>query len=407
MKYVITLLLCISGSIIFAQCEREKALNDYLNNYVANNFTATELNWNGSPYSCNPGSYNQQVNQKLLNRINYFRRIVGLNDDVVFDADLNQICQQAAVMLEVNETLSHCNGTNNYPCNQWSCGTSNAIYAAQRSVLASGHWSYYDPITLYIQDDGNNNLPVGHRRWLLYPRAKTFGTGITYSKSVIYVSDNFFYPTQNTKPYVAYPPEGYVPAPIVFKRWSFSLAHANFANAYVIMTDSKGYAVQLHVIYYNGNYGDPAIVWEPQNIQLNNQEDVTYTITIGGIQNSSQNTYTYQTTIIQPNHPPVCPNNMQWSETHCACRQPYVAPSSDATPTAHAVATNNCADQITLNNHTILTGLYSANEKVSSSGVINKQATVWFQAEDRITLQSNFKVKAGATFKAKINSCGN
>jgi len=397
MKCVFTLLLFVCLNLLLyvqllAQCDRANAVNDYLTNYVANNFNVTELNWSGSRYSCNSGTYNQSVNNKILGRINYFRRITGLNDDVTFDSNLNQLCQQAAVMLEVNATLSHCNGTNNYPCNTWSCATIDAIYVAQRSVLASGHWSYFNPVTLYMQDRGDQNKPVGHRRWLLYPRAKTFGNGITDSKNVIYVSDNFFNPAQNSKPYVAYPPEGYVPAPIVFDRWSFSLANADFSNAYVVMTDPNGFSVQLNIIYVNGLYGDPAIVWEPQNIQHNNTSDLTYTITIGGIQNAQQNTYTYQTTIIQPSHPPACPNNMQWSDTYCECQQPVVA--------------SNCIDNIDLNNITIFSGLYSANDKVTSSGTVHNQATVWFYAQDRITLNSNFKVNAGANFKAKINACG-
>jgi len=393
MKCVITLLLFVClNLLLYAQCQRATAIQDYLNNYVANDFNIGELNWSGSQYSCNPGNYNQIVNDKLLGRLNYFRRITGLNDDVTFDNNLNELCQQAAAMLEVNAALSHCSGANNYPCNTWPCSTTDAIFASQRSVLASGHWSYFDPITLYIEDPGLNNQPVGHRRWLLYPRAQTFGNGITDSKNVIYVSDNFLNPAQNSKPYVAYPPEGYVPASIIFDRWSFSMANADFSNAYVLMTDPNGFGVQLNIIYYNGYYGDPAIVWVPQNIQLNSNYDVTYTITIGGIGNVQQSVYTYQTTIIQPIHPPPCPNNMQWSDTYCDCRQPVV--------------TNNCLDNITLNDQTIFTGLYSANKEIESSGTINSQATVWFYAEDRITLNSNFKVKAGAHFKAKINVCG-
>lgn len=392
MKYVITLLLCVSLNLLLnAQCERATAVNDYLNNYLANDFNVTELNWSGSQYSCNPGSYNQNINNKILARINYFRRITGLNDDVVFDSNLNQICQQAAVMQEVNTSLSHCNGANSYPCNTWSCGTSDAIYASQRSVLASGNWSVFDPVDLYIEDPGTNNLHVGHRRWLLYPRIQTLGNGVTDSKNVIYVSDNFFNPKQNSKPYVAYPPEGYVPASIIFNRWSFSMDNADFTNAYVSMSDPNGSNVQLNIIYYNGNYGDPAIVWEPQNIQLNSTYDVTYTVTIGGISNVSQSVYTYQTTVIKPTHPPACPNNMQWNDTYCACRQPVV--------------TNNCSDNINLNNMTVFTGLYSANEKIKSSGTIHDKSTVWFYAADRITLNSNFKVKQGANFKAKINAC--
>jgi len=341
MKYVITLLVCVSINLLLnAQCERATAVNDYHNNYLANDFNVTELNWSGSQYSCNPGSYNQSVNNKILARINYFRRITGLNDDVIFDNNLNQICQQAAVMLEVNASLSHCNGTNNYPCNTWPCSTNDAMYASQHSVLASGHWSVFDPVSLYIEDHGTNNQPVGHRRWLLY----------------------------------------------------LSMANADFSNAYVTMTDPNGFSVQLNIIYYNGYYGDPAIVWEPQNIQLNNTYDVTYTVTIGGIRNVQQSVYTYQTTIIKPTHPPVCPNNMQWSDTYCECRQPAV--------------TNNCIDNIDLNNMNILTGLYSANEKINSSGTVHNKATVWFYAEDRITLNANFNVKAGASFKAKINACG-
>lgn len=405
MKFIISLALSLTITALCAQCPRELAVNDYLNNYLANKFTQQEVNWSGTAYSCNPGTYNSNINQKMITQINYFRRMVDLNDDVTFDAYLNQICQESVVMQEVNGMISHCNGVNNYPCNTWPCSTSNAIYAAQRSLLASGHWTYHDPVSLYIQDPGPNNQAVGHRRWLLYPKAKKFGNGITGTKNVIYVSDNFTNPSGNNKPYVAYPPDGYIPAPLVYDRWSFSIPYADFSYAYVRMTDDKGYGVQLNVIHYNGAYGDPAIVWEPTGIQLYNSYDKTYTVTIGGIRNSAQSIYTYNTTIIQPNHPPVCPANTTWNYTNCQCQNERVTVVANDEESA-IEEESNCVDNINIPNQTILTGLYSANKNVNSSGVVNRNANVWFYAEDRIRLDSNFKVKAGAKFKAKINPCG-
>jgi len=276
--------------------ERQRVLNEYNNFYVASATTSTSTAWSGNSTACTPGTIAQDAIDKALIRINYFRRCVGLNDDITFDPVKNGKCQQGALMLHANNTLSHT------PPTSWSCWTQEGSDACGSSNIAMGY-SISGAITAYINDVGASNYKVGHRRWILYSRAKTMGIGHTTTFNALWVLGNGSNPVpENLPAFIPWPPKGFVPAPLVFDRWSFSKRLADFANADVTMKDNAGNPISLNIISKTDNgYGDNTIVWEPQNINKTSTSDVFYDVTVSSVKvNNVDSTYTYRVTIIQP-----------------------------------------------------------------------------------------------------------
>src|SRR6185312_8522029 len=118
--------------------------------------------------------------------------------------------------------------------------TSAGASAAANSNLALGSFGP-DSITGYINDFGANNTEAGHRRWLLYPQTQTMGTGdipagngFTNANATWVLDGNYGTARPATRDgFVAWPPPGYVPYPVVFARWSFAYPNADFSTATV------------------------------------------------------------------------------------------------------------------------------------------------------------------------------
>lgn len=274
--------------------ERQRVLDEY-NTYFLGS-TVNDCGWTGNEASCTPGTISQESIDQALVRINYFRRMVGLNDDITFDPAKNTKCQAAALMMDANNSLNH------YPPNTWTCWTQDGYDAASSSNLASGGGPS-GSISMYMNDYGSSNTAVGHRRWILYSRSKVMGIGSTGSYSALWVTGNSGNPIPANMPTcIPWPPRGYVPATLVFGRWSLSKPSADFSNATVTMTDENGAAVTLTIVSNDDNgYGDNTIVWEPSGINTTSETDVTYHVTVGNvIVDSSPQTYTYDVIIIQP-----------------------------------------------------------------------------------------------------------
>jgi uncharacterized protein YkwD len=289
---------------------RSKAITDYKNNYLGSKVTAAELAYaNGNMASCQAGSVSQISHNKVIQRINYYRRLVGLPASVAHNPAQNQSCQEAALYMAANNTLTH------YPSASGSCYTAGAADAAGHGNIAISNggdantFSVHaaNAVTGYMEDPGANNLIVGHRAWILLPALTKMGHGSVYfastnnrSANCLMWGDNFDQNFNYTS-YVAYPPNGYIPAPILFPRWSFSLANANFANAQVSMKNASNNTVNVNVIARETNPGslpENRIVWEPQNINFQPTADTKYTVTVSGITGAAQTSYTYTVNVI-------------------------------------------------------------------------------------------------------------
>ncbi|MBP7497303.1 MAG: CAP domain-containing protein [Bacteroidales bacterium] len=272
---------------------KEKIIKEYKEVYLASN--VSDAGWTGDKNNCIAGNISAEAQSKTLQRINYFRKLVGLPGDIVFDTAKNKKCQQAALMFNANSAINH------YPPNSWLCYTSDGAAAAGSSNIFSGR-NCSNAVTGYIEDFGSSNIDCGHRRWILYPKMKIMGHGATNSTDCLWVigGSASSYP-KDMPDFVCYPPQNYVPAPLVFSRWSFSIPGASFASTQITMTDSNNNPVALNIISNtNTKYGENSIIWEPQGIVLNSSLDVTYNIKVSNVKIGSNNKeYSYKVIIVK------------------------------------------------------------------------------------------------------------
>lgn len=278
---------------LIAKTEKEKAIKDYQDNFLGS--AVTDVQWTGNTANCNAGSVPKAVHDKVSQRINYFRRMVGLNDNTTMDASKYKMYQEAALIMSANNKLDHT------PPKDWKCWTQLGYNGANSSNLSWGspgsNYNSTKALLGQMRDHGDNNIHVGHRRWILYSKAVQFSHGSTKNTMSLGVIG---FPKTNTKipEYIAYPPKGYVPQPLIFDRWSFGIPNADFSEATVTMTGPSG-KINVTVVSRNKTYGDKTIVWEPQNITRNSTEDITYTVTISNIKKTEKSSYTYKVIIIK------------------------------------------------------------------------------------------------------------
>lgn len=269
--------------------DRATALADYQTNYLGS--ALNNVGWTGNTDDCDAGNSSPDARNKLLQRLKYFRRLAGLPDSIVLNDSLNRKCQEAALMMESNNQLCH------YPTPDWHCFTSEGQEAAAFSNLALGT-SGPDVIDLYIADEGVTSL--GHRRWILFPPLVEVGTGDTQHSNALWVIGNFGPPV--TMPFVAYPGNGYIPAPLVFPTWSFAVSGADFSGASVRMTDSSGNTIPVSSHITAQGYGDNAIAWSPENLAPGTlTADMLINVSVSGVmvQGVSKD-YQYQVHIFIP-----------------------------------------------------------------------------------------------------------
>jgi uncharacterized protein YkwD len=271
---------------------------------------AAPIEWTGQPApTCVIGTTSAAFRAATIQRINYFRAAAGISP-VSLSEEYSLKAQAAALMVQANlGTLSH-----SMPPG-WPCHTSAGQEAGQKSNLAQGS-NGPDAIDGYMFDYGEGNKDAGHRRWLLFPQTQRMGTGdtatifrgIPYSESnVLWVMDD-----QINAPdpavrdgFVAWPPQGFAPYQVVFPRWSFSVANANFAAATVSVT-SGGQPVQVAVESRDAGYGNPTLVWRMAGLGASTSwpkpsADTPYQVTITGVQVGGESrSYSYSVTVFDP-----------------------------------------------------------------------------------------------------------
>lgn len=277
--------------------DRASSQNFYLQTYMASEGVNPE--WTGNHASCNPGTTSQAFRDAITLRINYFRQMAGVPPITGLSPIYTQKAQQAALMMSVNNALSHT------PPNTWLCWTADGSQAAGSSNLYLG---VYGPsaITGYINDPGGGNYAVGHRRWVLFPPTEMMGTGDIpptggyFSSNALWVFDIFSPIPPTREAYVAWPPPGYTPYQVVFPRWSFSYSGADFSSATVTM--SSGGSIPTNVQPVVNGYGLNTLVWEP-SITVGAGPDKTYTVNVNGVLiNGSPQNFSYDVIVFDPNN---------------------------------------------------------------------------------------------------------
>lgn len=260
------------------------------------------LEWTGNQNNCDEGELSQEFRDAVLERINYFRAMAGVPADVQFSDEFNRKAQKAALMMSVNQRLSHSPGSD------WTCYSAEGAQAAGSSNLYLGVYAW-DAISGYIADPGDGNSFVGHRRWILFPQTQFMGTGDIPSTpdypaaNALWVfDDNMGDPRPETRTeFVAWPPAGYTPYQVVFPKWSFSYPNADFSNASVVMTRTDGSNVALTAYEPMNGFGENTLVWTPDIPLERPASDTQYTVRIDNVLiDGVARTFTYDVTVFDP-----------------------------------------------------------------------------------------------------------
>ncbi len=238
------------------------------------------ISWNGGYSQCKAGSTAVEYREAVVHRINYFRAMAGVPANVVLDETMNAAAQKAALMMAANGKVSHS------PDQEWYCYSEEGDRAAGSSNLYAGVWGPR-AIDGYIDDPGELNYHVPHRRWLLYPRTRVMGTGDVPGRSGFLGANALLVwgPRSRIRPqtrdgFVAWPPPGYVPYQVVYPRWSFSYEGADFRQASIAMSRGEE-GIYLSVMPLAEGYGENTVVWQPEiPVGVAPQRDQWYTVSI-------------------------------------------------------------------------------------------------------------------------------
>ena len=290
--------------------------------------TAPDAGFTGDVEACVAGTTSQAFRDSELQRVNWYRRMGGV-ELVTEDASYTADAQHTALMMAAKGDLSH------DPDPAWPCYSAQGASGAGNSNLALGSTGA-DSINQYMRDEGNDNTPVGHRRWILSPYVEAIGMGDAiradasddnagwrrYANALYIIGelDGDADRLRESRGFVAWPPPGYVPATAVWRRWSFGrFDSVDFAAASVTVTNDSG-AVPLEIVNRNegtgyGGAGSRALVW--QLTDLDGWEtmpeptggDECYTVTISGVRVGGlvQEAYVYQTCLLDLSAEPPAP----------------------------------------------------------------------------------------------------
>jgi hypothetical protein len=250
------------GGLAVDISNRQAVIDFYHQHYLA--YENTSLGWTGNHATCDPGTNSLEARDAVIHRVNYYRAMAGVPADITRSDAFDEMAQAAALILSVNDALSH------YPDETWTCYSQAAYDGASRSNISIGNYGWFAVMSQF-RDAGDNNYGVGHRRWILYPQLQVMGSGSIPSVSgyrssnALYVVDSKYVYTERPPtrhPYVAWPPSGYVPYQVVYARWSFSFPNADFSDASVTMT-SAGETVPVTMEAVRNSPGDNTLVWRP------------------------------------------------------------------------------------------------------------------------------------------------
>ena len=257
---------------------------------------AVPVSWNGTADSCDAGAISAEAQTATLAAVNYMRELSGLSK-VTFNPTYNAKAQKAALVYTANNDLSH-----DIP-SSWKCYSSDAAAAGERSNIAYGD-GIAGPLAVlgYMEDPGAYNDVAGHRRWVLYPNAKTMGSGSTDIAQVLYVQGATSKKTKNPA-WVEWPTAGYFPQQLEPNgRWSLTANAAwkwSFSKAKVSVKTASGKSLPVKVESRNDQgYGNDTIVFKVSGVKKASGAGVAlYTVKVSGIKKAGSSkavSYSYK-----------------------------------------------------------------------------------------------------------------
>ncbi|MFV0257273.1 MAG: CAP domain-containing protein [Acidimicrobiales bacterium] len=258
------------------------------------------LEWAGDQASCRAGISSAASHRATIDRVNVYRALAGVPATVTEDPALSDQAQQTALMMSAEGLLSHEPGTD------FACASPAGIAGAANSNLYLGRTGP-DAVDGYIEDPGDHNTDVGHRATILHPPTRSMGVGdvdagpTATSANALWVFDDQVFadsvgagvtPMREPGRFVAWPPRGYVPSPLVHPRWSFTRAGVDVSGARISMYRyGDGGLVPIPVVVVDrvgapGHVPLPTVVWEPDfstGLGPEPERDTSYLVAVAGL----------------------------------------------------------------------------------------------------------------------------
>ncbi len=263
------------------------------------------IDWTGSASACLSGQTSIAYRHSVYQRINYFRAMAGVRATISENTALVAAAHQMALMSAATGELSH------HPDNSFACHTSEGAAAAGISNLYLG-LNGLDAIDGYVRDD---NVPnVGHRNVLFHPSTRLMATGdvpaseSTPAANTLVAFDHHIFDNVSTRDgFIAWPPPGYVPAPLVHPYWSLAVDGADFTDAMVTATRNN---TAVPVVVHHRGKGEgspfPAITWTPSDLELDGSTDQVLDVSVTGTTVAGEpRVFSYQVIILGQQAVPV------------------------------------------------------------------------------------------------------
>jgi hypothetical protein len=346
--------------------------------------------------SGNAGVLGQEYLAAIIARVNDYRWMAGLPGGVTLDPTENGEAQQAALMMAANDELSHS------PTPDWLDYSTAGAVGAANSDLDLGI-SGVAAIDEYMTDPGSGNTFVGHRRWVLYPPTQTMGVGdIPAESNALYVVQPQTTPVPSVTA-VAWPPAGFVPAPLVPQRWSLqSGSDADFSNATVAVTQN-GIVQTVEILSDDDDgYGGNAIVWDlPFAPAPLPGLQTVYTVNVGNVLlDGEPQSFSYTTTSFDPS----TTTALQPVPAQIEFLQPTAQVSANGGSVVIEVARSMNADQQVSVEYATSTGSALAGTNYVATSGTPTFAPGQFYSQIVVPILPGNSQSAGGTFSIALNS---
>lgn len=254
--------------------------------------------WDGDMATCKAGTDKEILKQWQVALVNYYRAMGGVVANTSRLASFDDATVLAALMMSATGKLSH--GPTQ---NEFKCWTQRGAEAAGKSNLFLGVRGL-PAIKGYMYDPGSNNVDVGHRYSILRPGLDWTSSGEVASQpnfSPAHALSIYAGPARRDavgpaaqEPnreggYIMWPPRGYVPASLVFPRWSFRVTGQDIDTKGFEVTVTKDGSPVTNVSRVDSGTWDKAqIVFEPHddsvlamaNRRYQPSKDITFQVTI-------------------------------------------------------------------------------------------------------------------------------
>ena len=166
------------------------------------------------------GTTSAEFRDSVVRGVNWYRRMGDL-DPVVENPAMSVTAQEKALIVLAEGRLAHS------PTRDWASYRSVDTWGGENLALAVAGVGAVDG---YMRDPGDHNLAVGHRIQILSPLVTEIGTGDVWGSGAYDVANAMHLGydwelepnVREERGFVAWPPAGYVPAGVVWGRWSFS-----------------------------------------------------------------------------------------------------------------------------------------------------------------------------------------